>query len=419
MYSILLVDDESLVKISLQNMIRKCPSFSVAGTASNGREALEFFRTRHVDAVITDLSMPVMGGVTLISKLREIGFSGPILALSNYTDFEFVRGAMKVGAFDYLLKADISLDLVQENLEKIKKQLEAERHSDQSGSSGEEPQSKQHELFHYAFRQYLTNADSCIRDELIEQAPFEQFLPAVFVFLTMDVDNVGSTPTAKFAESVATEILSDISPIFTDIPRDNELIVLIWEPSIHRQELLLSVRLQRLSRTICAYTTHTPRIFYVEHITSAKSLREYYQLFVQASRAGLAKDNTITHIYSAADVRSALIENTAKSEILRVLCFVNDNYMKRISLDDVSAHVHLSKEYLCRLFKKETGKKLFQYICDVRMQHAAEFLLNGSESVNAVSQQCGFSSPDVFSKRFKEYYGVTPAAYAAQKKHRP
>ena len=99
---------------------------------------------------------------------------------------------------------------------------------------------------------------------------------------------------------------------------------------------------------------------------------------------------------------------------MQTLRYVNENYMNKISLDDISSYVHLNKEYLCRLFKKETGKNLFQYITDVRMQAAANMLTTTSMPVSTISRRTGFSSPYVFSKKFKEYYGVSPADYAPQ-----
>ena len=81
--------------------------FLLAATASNGQESLHIVETQHIDAVITDLKMPGMDGLALIHELKKRSFTGPILVLSNYSDFDSVRTALTDGAYDYFLKNQI------------------------------------------------------------------------------------------------------------------------------------------------------------------------------------------------------------------------------------------------------------------------------------------------------------------------
>lgn len=109
MYSVLLVDDEPIVKITLRRMIDwEKYGFFVCGTASDGNEGVFMAKKLQPDIIITDLKMPNMDGLQLIEKLKELDFKGCILVLSNYSDYEYVRQALKLGAVDYILK--ISLD---------------------------------------------------------------------------------------------------------------------------------------------------------------------------------------------------------------------------------------------------------------------------------------------------------------------
>ena len=128
MHNILFVDDELIYKLTIQNLVDwEKHGFSIIGTASNGEEALEFFKNKPVHAVITDLQMPIMDGITLIQELRKYGFAGPILALSNYSDYEYVRGALIAGAYDYLIKINITKEQVEKSLHKCPKCLPAVR----------------------------------------------------------------------------------------------------------------------------------------------------------------------------------------------------------------------------------------------------------------------------------------------------
>lgn len=108
MYKVLIADDEKLIRITLKNMIDwKAFDCEVIGTAKDGDEALQLYQCYQPEIVITDLKMPGMDGITLISKIKEINKNTQVIALSNYSDFEYVRDAMKAGAFDYLLKVTL------------------------------------------------------------------------------------------------------------------------------------------------------------------------------------------------------------------------------------------------------------------------------------------------------------------------
>lgn len=413
MYKILLVDDEAIVKISIQNMIQSSTDFSVVGSAANGSEGLDFISTHSVDAVITDLQMPIMDGVTFVQKLRDAQFRGPILALSNYSDFELVRGAMKAGVFDYLLKADISPALISEYLEKIKKLLENEAIEKRQIDDQRLRASQHQDLFRFAFGQFLTNPSVQLQKDLILSRMPDDIFPAVFLDITMKVSHLGQSTASQFVESVLIETLSDAVPVFSVRLTDSELAVLVSEASIARQKLVLPVRLERMYRTVQAYSLQEPHVFYIQGVSSIEKVRTCYQLCSQAKKAGLLNENPITRISFAESQKSPAQNNNIKAEILQTLCYVNENYMNKISLDDISAYVHLNKEYLCRLFKKETGKNLFQYICDVRMQVAANMLATTDMPIHAISRCTGFSSPYVFSKKFKEYYNYSPADYVS------
>ena len=124
MYSILIVDDEPIVKIALRSILPwEEHGFSICGTASNGLEALPLIEQHHPDVIITDLKMPGMDGLELIRTLKEKNCPGEILVLSNYEDFDSVRSALLLGAADYLLKIKIQPDTLLACLNKTVEKL--------------------------------------------------------------------------------------------------------------------------------------------------------------------------------------------------------------------------------------------------------------------------------------------------------
>lgn len=102
--SILIVDDHLVVRTGLRSLIESEPDMSVSGEASNGSEAIEFYRTSRPGLVLMDLRMPRLGGVEAIAAIREIDHNARILVLTTYDGDENIYRALQAGAQGYILK---------------------------------------------------------------------------------------------------------------------------------------------------------------------------------------------------------------------------------------------------------------------------------------------------------------------------
>lgn len=130
MYQILIVDDEILVRTNMKMMIDWDNSdFCLCGEAANGVNALSILREKHPEIVLTDMKMPVMDGLELSDEITKHFSSTALIALSNYDDFEYVRGVLKNGAVDYILKHNLSSKIIMEALDKAKKFCDKNRNS--------------------------------------------------------------------------------------------------------------------------------------------------------------------------------------------------------------------------------------------------------------------------------------------------
>ncbi|WP_248927493.1 response regulator transcription factor [Paenibacillus hamazuiensis] len=132
MLKVVIADDETLIKKSLKMIVEKTGLFEVAAVFTNGRETLDFMREDPADLLITDIRMPVMDGLSLISALREEGNEADVIILSGYGEFEYAQRAIRFGVTDYLLKPIVPGQM-QAMLEQIastrsrRKQLQALR----------------------------------------------------------------------------------------------------------------------------------------------------------------------------------------------------------------------------------------------------------------------------------------------------
>ena len=110
-------------------------------------------------------------------------------------------------------------------------------------------------------------------------------------------------------------------------------------------------------------------------------------------------------------------ENQFREEFLTcVLQYIHAHYAEKITLDDLTELEHISKSYLCRQFKQQTGMTVISYVNNLRIEMAKRLLLGTSCTVNEIAYQVGFESPKYFYRAFKALVGESPAAFC--KKYR-
>jgi len=126
MFNVLIVDDEPGALTSLKYMIDwEELGYAISGEAGNGRQALQQLYQGNFDLVITDIRMPGMSGLELIQAIRERS-DMPVIVMSGYEDFEYVRSCLKAGVKDYLLKP-VDQHQLSAQLTKIKEELQQKR----------------------------------------------------------------------------------------------------------------------------------------------------------------------------------------------------------------------------------------------------------------------------------------------------
>ena len=91
--------------------------------------------------------------------------------------------------------------------------------------------------------------------------------------------------------------------------------------------------------------------------------------------------------------------------------YLQDNYARDIAMRDIAAQVHLSERHTRRLFQQVTGQSIKGYLTQVRLQVAAQSLLDPRLSVTDVAHACGYQDVRYFITLFRKHTGLTPAAY--------
>lgn len=105
-------------------------------------------------------------------------------------------------------------------------------------------------------------------------------------------------------------------------------------------------------------------------------------------------------------------EAAAPSKMIRAaLDYINTHFSENISLQDVADNINISKNYLCDIFKKELGVTFINYVTNLRIEKAKEYLENTDMKMYEVSSAVGYNDYAYFSQIFKKHTGTTLSAY--------
>jgi DNA-binding NarL/FixJ family response regulator len=106
---LLLVDDQPLIRASLQMVVTDVPDLTVVGEAGDGAQALRLAGELRPDVVVMDIRMPGMDGIEATRRILAVDDTCRVLMLTTFDDDEYVYGALRAGASGFLVK-DMALD---------------------------------------------------------------------------------------------------------------------------------------------------------------------------------------------------------------------------------------------------------------------------------------------------------------------
>lgn len=112
------------------------------------------------------------------------------------------------------------------------------------------------------------------------------------------------------------------------------------------------------------------------------------------------------------DITSA---NLLDYKITQACSFIENNFNKKITLEDIALSLYLSKYYLAHIFKKQLKISPIRYLLNFRLKKAKEYLLNTSYSISDIAVIVGFENSAYFSNTFKKEFKISPSEYRNKK----
>lgn len=374
----LIVDDEKNVR----KVMRQLGEWESVGInevleATNGIEALEIIEKEKPGVIFTDIKMPKMSGLQLIERLNQHSYRGKIILVTGYDDYTFMRKAIQLNSFDYLLKP-IDPEAFQQVLTKVVDSLEAEQ------EENEEILAEAKKLRH---SQLMTSL--CL-NEGTDTAFLHSIIPeAEEIDFTLLYFYQGHQPDPCINELSNELQARNMGATFTFQGEENLYIVLTAKHQWVYVERWISENISipiRLVQDSFSFFNQIPEVFH-GLLTALKG--NQYRAIRQVD------------------------ELEALKRMQEIVAYVEDYYMEDISLQKLSKMFFLTREHISRKFKKETGMTLSKYVTNLRVRQAKQWLLETAETIHSISLMLGYQDEKYFSKLFKKVVGLTPFEYRA------
>ncbi len=399
MHSVLVVDDEPFVRLSLASLGPwGDDGFDFAAEAANGVEALAALQARpEIDIVLLDLSMPVMDGLEFLRRLAAERPRRPpaVVVLSAHDDYHLVRQAFTLGASDYLLKGELDGAGLRTVLEKAAAGIADSRERDAAIVE------RRHLEFLKAqvLRDLLAGPASPELEETFQELGIALALPFhVCCFWVDDLAAVAARERAeglgRFSEMTARSLGQALArwgrgEVVSLSP--GHLAVLFSPPGGADGDVEAAVH------AFCADAAEYVGRYLSVKVTSAvgpvcprvRDAAESYRV----ARAARTIESRIVVL-----AKRAIRERFADPEF---------------SLEEASHRAGVSKNHLSFEFSRETGETFTEYLSRIRVEEAKRLLATAPLRVYEVGERVGYPSVEHFSRVFKKLVGVSPVRFKA------
>jgi two-component system response regulator YesN len=179
MYKLVIVDDDRIIRKGLSSVIPwKEHGFNLVGVGADGEQGMEIIKEHDPHIVISDIQMPFMNGLEMTKAIKEHNPKTRVILLTGYKDFKYVHEAIKLKAFDYLLKPVETNELI-EKLKQAAFELELELQKE--NHINESQYYIQQQLLKRLSLNGLTNEEIVSELSIVGMEPKETIVAAMYV----------------------------------------------------------------------------------------------------------------------------------------------------------------------------------------------------------------------------------------------
>ncbi len=476
MKTLLLVDNDELTRQKIRAIIKDSDvKIKEIIECNNGKTALEILKSRHIDAMLTDIIMPEMDGLTLVSEAQKLRHTPLIAVVSKSDSFEYAVEMLRNGVKEYILKP-VDSEKVIAMLKKFEEILEYNKRI-----YIQNRKTAFQQLQYMLFYDNVTDVEIeniCLF--LQEFIPIEKFI--VFCFGKKEEDIDLTVPNKyyflqgqenldiiisdiKYKEEVTKKLenhnigisaayynLMDLKQAFCEAAEMRRTAFETCQEIVDAQtyispekEYEYGVKLMiQTSNLICSHELNDAleqlEVF-VEGVKTRKypldEFQEQMKLIIQTTMKVYKKTLKnkeqevleMLNIFSYQNideymevvrqwikgfddlVSDTIDEYKTNAKMKKAIDYIKNNYSTNLNMAVVSNHISMNYSLFSFTFKQYTGTNFVDYLKNTRVGKAKELLTETDLKVNEVSKAVGYNHEKHFMKTFKSITGLTPSQY--------
>lgn len=226
----------------------------------------------------------------------------------------------------------------------------------------------------------------------------------------------------EFLASEGQVIILQSELLHAAVPNDCIYDCMVFNPKLFQQENNACAKyIRKFTRGQFTINTIIPKEFtkITEQIDvmcyELRKMETGNHFFVQGALYNLLGLIIRNKLYSENNALDSVSDNRLK-KFKDVLMYIEKNYEKKITLDELAKIACMDKKYFCSFFKNLVGKTPIEYVNAYRIECACEMLVTTNETVIEVAYNCGFHDCSYFTKIFRQFKNTTPKKYSMTKK---
>lgn len=382
----------------------------IIGSSGDGDEAFETICELTPDLVITDIKMPTLNGIELIKLLHRANIYPKVIFATGHSDFEYTREAIRLGAYDYLLKPFSPNELITTVVNCV----------NDINASNTKMYNEERRQCEILFKNYFSTSSN--QAHLAQSNALTVILNETFQITDMAINSLNTllTPETSPTNVNLDECIDTIRRLNFKLGWEQYFIFALSEP---QSIIIINYRNATNSKNTDFVTTNKNYIATIQEslfVNLAVESTINCNVPIAFTNKGQASLDVLYQQYSDYRFHSTeatnewLVMDTIESQkyVQDAINFIHRNYGKSLKLQEVADCVFLSESHFSALFTKYVGVSFSKYLAKYRIEMAKNYMKNNPYAkIYEVSNQVGYTDARYFSTLFKKTEGITPSAY--------
>ena len=417
---IMVASDNPASAQTMSVMLRKAnPDWDVIDICLSSRETIDKANVLHPDIILIDQNIRGISGLDAIEAIQNTAPDVRFIILATDRDFDCVFKALKLGVSDYFV-APIDQEALLAAIQKTAADISALKEAKNRETHTQERIEAALRIIKKDYLKILLPGSAQDR-KLLTYAHFlgvaEQ--PGFMIAILQHKKK----PTFRLLETVIYRLSTQFELLGTSVQPGLAIafIPIVQDGDTDRQKVLthldnLLIQFQRENENI----TCGAGGIYSDPLQMKTSLRQalaalnYMETADTPFEQCIIYDEAVMPLpeeQSAAENSGERMLPSTKVSLDQAIAYIEKNYQRDLTLNEVAACANLSPYYFCKIFKKYAGKSFSKFLLNVRINKAKELLDDKNNTIKKVAYQVGFNDPNYFSKVFHSVTGIRASEY--------